>query len=201
MSAVLSDVAIQAINHVVLFKILKCVFVTAPSPSYLQTKHQYWCGFLDQGSLMHYARSKEYDLSQEFLGPTLAKGDECFGILDGKNLASYGWYSNKATDALDGLMVHFDNKHIYMYKGFTHPKYRGQRLHAIGMTMALKEYLNRGFRGLVSTVEWNNFESLKSVYRMGYQDFGTICVIRILDRYLIHCTKGCRDFGFWLEEN
>jgi hypothetical protein len=32
-----------------------------------------------------------------------------------------------------------------MYKGFTLKRYRGQRLHAIGMTRALEHYLSRGF--------------------------------------------------------
>jgi hypothetical protein len=99
-----------------------------------------------------------------------------------------------------------------MYRGFTHPGYRGQRLHAIGMTMALAAYRARGFKGLVSCVDVRNDASLKSCYRMGYHDFGAIYVMtlgrlfglrhppgRFLRYPIIHCTPGCKAFGFWLE--
>ncbi len=199
LSATLADLAIKAINRVVVFKVLKCVRIGAPSVDYLQTATRYRCGFLDRRVLLNYSRHPQYELPHEFVRNALAKGDECFGIMDGDVLASYGWYSNQPTDTPDGLTVHFDDKYIYMYNGFTHPDYRGQRLHAIGMTMALKEYLDRGFKGLVSTVDWNNFNSLKSVYRMGYEDFGEIYMITALGRDLIYRTRGCRDYGFALK--
>lgn len=41
------------------------------------------------------------------------------------------------------------------------------RLHGVGMSMALRHYLARGFKGLVSYVESTNFASLKSCSRMG----------------------------------
>jgi hypothetical protein len=85
-----------------------------------------------------------------------------------------------------------------MYKGYTHPKYRGRRLHAIGMTRALQAYQERAYKGLISYVESNNYSSLKSVYRMGYVDFGRIYVARIFGRYYLWATPGCRAFGFEL---
>ena len=77
------------------------------------------------------------------------------------------------------MTLHFSPEYVYMYKGFTHPNYRGQRLHAIGMNLALQEYLDRGYRGLVSYIESNNFSSLKSAYRVGYRDFGRVAVWKI----------------------
>jgi hypothetical protein len=82
-----------------------------------------------------------------------------------------------------------------MYKGFTHPQYRGQRLHAVGMNLALREYLNRGYRGLVSYVESNNFSSLKSVYRLGYRDIGSIAVWKAFGRPVMVRSRECRKFG------
>jgi hypothetical protein len=67
------------------------------------------------------------------------------------------------------------------------------------MTMALQAYLARGFRGLVSYVESNNFASLKSVVRMGYEIFGTIAVLKAFG---VHCTRasaGCRARGVRIE--
>ena len=96
-------------------------------------------------------------------------------------------------------MMHFNGQYIYMYKGLTPGNYRGQRLHAIGMTRALEAYLARGYKGIVSYVEWNNFGSLKSCYRMGYKDFGTVYVVRFFKHYFIHSGAGCDGYGFRLE--
>jgi hypothetical protein len=64
------------------------------------------------------------------------------------------------------------------------------------MTMALQHYLSRGSRGLVSYVESDNSDSLKSVFRMGYATFGSVYVMRIFGRYLTHSSPGCGRFGF-----
>ena len=86
-----------------------------------------------------------------------------------------------------------------MYKGFTSTNHRGKRLHAIGMTRALQSYLARGYRGIVSYVEWNNYASLKSCYRMGYRDFGNITIIGFGGHYLRHNDRGCEAMGFRVE--
>lgn len=194
----LADVAIRAIKRVLPFTVLRGLYVGVVDPAYLQANGRYRCGFLDRTALLQYCRH-EYELSEEFLQKALAKGDQCFGILDGDMLASYGWYSNHPTDVAEDLQLYFDRLYMYMYKGFTHSRYRGRRLHAIGMTMALKHYLDHGFKGLVSYVESNNLSSLKSVFRMGYRGFGSIYVVKVFGRYLIHCTRGCRDYGFGVE--
>ena len=168
--------------------------------------------FVDAADLERYATQPEYDLPQDFLRRAQAVGDECFAIRDGDVLAAYGWYSTSTNHFTDELTLHFSSDWVYMYRGFTHPAYRGRRLHAVGMTLALSAYRARGFKGLVSCVEARNQASLKSVYRMGYRDFGTIYGIRpgrllgirnphgrLLGRQLIYCTPGCRRFGFWLE--
>ena len=60
----------------------------------------------------------------------------------------------------------------------------GNASHAVGMTRALDEYLARGSKGILSYVEWNNFASLKSCYRMGYADFGKIYVLRLFGHFI-----------------
>jgi hypothetical protein len=139
-------------------------------------------------------------MPESFLDGALAKGDACYGILDGANLAAYGWYATTPT-AIDppDLRLHFNPEYVYMYKGFTHTRYRGQRLHAVGMTKALGAYLARGYKGMVSYVEANNFASLKSVYRMGYTDFGRITLARLAGRYLARSSQGCAPYGFRVE--
>ena len=51
--------------------------------------------FLTEEMLRRFGRDPENNMSKSFLEEALAKGDECYGILDGTRLASYGWYSTK----------------------------------------------------------------------------------------------------------
>lgn len=192
--------------------ILKCIYIDTVDPAFLTLDPKFDAGFLGADTLRPYAAQPEYDMPETFLHRALAAGDECFGIRHGSDLAAYGWYSTTANQFSDELKLHCSPSWVCMYRGFTHSRYRGQRLHAIGMTMALSAYLGRGFKGLVSCVDVKNEASLKSVYRMGYRDFGTIYGIkvghligmrrprgRLLNRQLILCTPGCRAFGFRLE--
>ena len=198
-SRAVGDVALGAVNRAVLLKVLKGVKIHEPNPAFLKCDPKYAGRFLDAATLRAFATRPEFELDAAFVEAALAKGDECYALVCGDDLAAYGWYSNKPTEIeVSGLEVHFDPSYMYMYKGFTHARHRGQRLHAIGMTRALQAYLARGYRGLVSYVEWNNFDSLRSCYRMGYDNFGDVYVTRLLGRYLVWTDAGCRTTGFTL---
>ena len=197
----LQDFALRGMNRFVSARILKGVRIETVHAEFLKCDKPYNGQFLSESLLAEITRNRpEYEMSERFLRQSFAKGDECYGFLDGSVLAAYGWYSNRPT-AIDapGMVLHFDDRYIYMYKGFTHVKYRGERLHAIAMTRALEAYLARGYKGILSYVEWNNFSSLKSCYRMGYADFGNIYLARLFGRYLTHADRGCARYGFRLE--
>jgi len=194
------DIAFRSLNKFVFFRVLKAMKVETINPEFLKCNENFRGLFLPEGMLRNFARNPEYELSDRFLDQAIEKGDECYGFLDGDVLAAYGWYSNKPTEAAwPGLVIHFNDQYIYMYKGFTHFNYRGHRLHAIGKTMALADYLARGYRGLVSYAEWNNFDSLRSNYRMGCTDFGNIYVAGGFNHYFVHSDVGCGRNGFGLE--
>ena len=180
------------------YRVLKGMMITQVHPDFLVGNDSYRYEFLKADALQAFARDPQYDMTPEFVEEALHKGDECFAVLDGDVLASYGWYSNVPTLISDELLLHFSRDYVYMYKGYTHPKYRGQRLHAIGMTRALQAYLERGYHGLISYVESHNYSSLKSVYRMGYVDIGRIYVARLFGRYRMLHTPRCRNYGFSL---
>lgn len=198
--ATLADLGVSAVNRVVFFKVLNGVTIQRVSPDFLDCPAGYRGAFLTETQLREVARSPEHGLTKSFLDEALAKGDECHGIFHGDTLASFGWYSTRATriDPPD-LEVSFATLYVYMYNGFTHPAHRGKRLHAIGMTQALAGYLSRGFRGFVSYVESTNYASRKSTVRMGYSEFGTIVIVRIAGRYLIHHGSGCAPYGFHIQ--
>jgi hypothetical protein len=188
---------LRAINSVVLFKILRGVWIERVDDAFLTCPERYTAGFLSEKRLRDFSRDPDNGMPESFLDEALSKGDECFALCEGGTLAAYGWYASTPTriDPPD-LLLQFSGEYVYMYKGFTHTRHRGKRLHAIGMTMALQHYLSRGSRGLVSYVESDNFDSLKSVFRMGYAAFGSVYVLRIFGRTLTYSSPGCGTFGF-----
>jgi ribosomal protein S18 acetylase RimI-like enzyme len=193
--AALQSVAQGALNRAVYVRVLKCVEITDVDPKYLTVDPRFEHRFLDADELQSFTGDPKFDLTPSFLEEALGKGDRCYGILEGDRLASFGWYSDKPTKILDDLEFQFDPRRVYMYKGYTDPDYRGQRLHAIGMSWALKLLRERGYDGLISYVEATNFDSLRSCYRMGYKDVGKIYFARAAGRYWIHTDASCRTYG------
>jgi hypothetical protein len=198
-SAAIHDLQQRAVNRVVPFQIMRGMTAVLPdiNPG-LFDPGSFRADFATREELL--ARTgDEYEMSPSFVRDALSKGDECFALYDGDRLASFGWYSNQPTLISDGLLLHFDPSWVYMYKGYTHPDYRGKRLHGIGMSLALRAYTERGSRGLISYVKSTNFQSLRSIERMGYRIFGDIYLARVLGRAVTWTTPSCKPYGFRLE--
>jgi acetyltransferase (GNAT) family protein len=194
------ELALRALNCVLLLKVLRTVFVNRPDPAFLNCPERYIAALLSEDMIRRLAEDPANEMSSQFVDEALARGDECYAICDGETLAAYGWYAPGPTPiGLDDLAVHFSPDCVYMYKAFTAERYRGQRLHAIGVTLALRHYLAKGYRGLVSCVEATNFDSLKSCYRMGYAVVGSVWLVRIPGRYFTWTSPGCRRLDFRVE--
>jgi hypothetical protein len=189
--------SLRAVNAVITLKILRAVYVEEPDREFLACPPGYRAAMLDATALRRAARQGGNELSPQFVEAALARGDQCLALCEGETIAAYGWYAAGPTPVgLPDLAVHFGREWIYMYKGFTHEAHRGRRLHAIGMTLALQHYRAAGCRGLVSYVEAENFDSLKSCFRMGYAVFGSVYIVKLLGRYFSWASPGCRRFAF-----
>src|SRR5262249_28103377 len=141
-------------------------------------------------------------MDAEFIDQALARGDRCYGAIDGDTIVAYGWYSTKPTPVTaisEDMVLHFDSAYAYMYRGYTLPAYRGKRLHGIGMARAMEAYVREGSRGLVSVVDAANFASLASCYRLGYRSFGQIICARIAGQYFTFATGGCEEYSFRID--
>ena len=193
LSACVHDLTKKSINRVLPFRMMSALKLTwdGIDKSFLETSAELEIGFVEDSRLWALADEDGHDLDREFLATALGKGDRCVGIWIGGRLASYGWYSRKPTRVDESLIFSFSPDWVYMYKGFTHHDFRGRRLHAIGMAYALDAH-RRESRGIVSYVESHNFASLKSCYRMGYQDIGRLCSAGLAGR---HITWGTGDCG------
>jgi hypothetical protein len=200
--ATVHDIAYRAANKLTETLVLKGMTLTMATvdPTFLKEGAEYQWGFLDRETLIRaLGQGAEKDMDAGFIERALAKGDRCYGALADGKIASYGWYSTLGTEVTSDLTLEFDPEWAYMYKGYTLPEFRGKRLHGMGMARAMKAYSDEGKKGLISYVESANFASLKSCYRMGYVDIGTIFCVKVGGSYLIHATKGCEAYGFRLE--
>ena len=195
------DVLVRSMNRFVYLKSFQCIVIERVNPEFSTLPAHLNYVRLEGTRLCLFGGVKENELPEGFVRDALAKGDECYAILDGNTLASYGWYSKTPTLVDRDLRLHFNPQYVYRYKGFTSEPYRGQRLHAIGMMLGLNEYLNRGFKGLVAYVESNNFNCLKSCYRVGYKNCGHMRVLRLAGRYFIQNRQSCIDYGLELQTN
>jgi hypothetical protein len=115
----------------------------------------------------------------------------CFAALDGQRLAAYCWYALASPDA----------KHVYpadvacMADGFTHPDYRGQRLHGTAKVVALQQLADRGVRKLLSLAHWTNRASLRSSARIGCIGLGRLLVISLGSRTVMITPRRARNLG------
>jgi hypothetical protein len=159
---------------------------------------------VEAAEMRRYVDDPENVLTHRLIDDATAKGDRCFAICDDAgDLMSYGWYSTRPTRLMEipgEPILHFDPAYAYMYHGYTRPEHRGRRLHAYGMAAALMECTRTGLHGLVSYVVSSNFSSLKSCYRMGYQTFGHLVMLKVGSRHVWRATHGCKKYGFHVEE-
>ena len=199
--ATVYDIGYRGVNRLLLYHTFRGIWISFPNlnKKYLEAPPQFQARFLSQEEIASLVSDPEGHVSEQFAEIALAKGDMCYGIFDGQHLASFGWYSQKPTLLQPRLTLHFDPSYVYMYNGYTFPEYRGQRLHAVGMSRALKAFSDRGCKGLVSVVESNNLESLRSCYRMGYKDFGILRAVGLFDKLWTFHSRGCEAFSFRLE--
>jgi hypothetical protein len=90
-------------------------------------------------TLMRAAQDPGLELDAGFVREALARGDRCFGALQGERLLSYAWRSLGDAPARDGMWVRVAPPCHYAYKAFTLPEWRGKRLH-IAVSLASDEH-------------------------------------------------------------
>ena len=152
--------------------------------------------FLTPDEVATFAQDPQYDFKESLVEKAQQGTDLCFaGFVDGQ-LASYGWYSLTPEVPADdfGLKMTVPSNAAYMHNGFTHPDFRGRRLHGIGMGRALLAMADRGIDALLSDVDWANHASLKSCRRLGYDFLGNLYAVGRPFRFSI-APRAARSLG------
>lgn len=175
------------------YRALRCMTLSLENvnPSLLETPGGLFVKFLSAtefGSLPNATQLIPEDAVRE----RAQRGDWACVVLDGERIAAYGWYSHDPCPIDEVYDFHFDRRFVYMYDGFTDPAYRGRKLHAVGMAHAVRKVTAGGSVGLVSYVEADNFASLRSVKRLGYEVFGSCRSLRLFGADFAFASSGCR---------
>jgi ribosomal protein S18 acetylase RimI-like enzyme len=157
------------------------------------------CRFLDPEEIRSFSSDPTNDLSGEMADRAAGLRDLCFASVSKENgrLAAYGWYALECIEPEHnvGVAMSYPSDVAHMYKGFTHPNFRGKRLHGVLMAMALRELGSRGVTKLVSVVSWTNWPSLRSCDRLGYVVLGTIVVLDPGGRLILHVPSAGKRLG------
>ena len=135
--------------------------------------------FLTADEVATWAEDPQYAFKESLVDKAQFGSDLCFAAFVDGTLASYGWYTVSPEVPADdfGLMMSVPQNAAYMHNGFTHPDFRGRRLHGIGMGRALHALADRGIDALLSDVDWANHASLRSCRRLGYDFLGNLYAI------------------------
>lgn len=148
--------------------------------------------FLSAEEVESFVPSPEYHLRLDNADRIRGGRDFCYAALakDGR-LAAYGWYAIERIEAehCAGAELQLPPGVAYMYKGFTHPDFRGARLHGAGMGGALKALGTRGVTSLIAIVHWANYASLRSCKRLGYDAIGHLVTWKLRGPLHVHVPK------------
>lgn len=154
--------------------------------------------FLTEAEVRKFAENPILDLDKSYVDESLANGDQCLAILDGDNLASYGWAGTGPTKITGEFNLNVTSDWVYMYRGFTNPAYRGRRLQGIGMAHAVKTFAAQGYKGITSIVASTNAASLKSCERSGYSHKSRIYLVGHRNHFFAFHTAGGDAIEAWV---
>jgi len=108
--------------------------------------------------------------------------DYCFGVFDKSELAGYCWVAkqniepkhNQGSHPKTGVALSFGSGTGYVYKAFTHPHWRGQKVLSRLLGFAAQELERCGIERFITTTDWDNHSALRAFERSGFENIGKI---------------------------
>jgi methionyl-tRNA formyltransferase/RimJ/RimL family protein N-acetyltransferase len=96
----------------------------------------------------------------------------CFGAFSGERLVAVCWYALRPYHHSDGVYACFSPEWICGYGLWIHPDHRGGGIRPQIVRTALEYAHSIGRRGILAAIDWNNFASIRSGLKLGYQAVG-----------------------------
>lgn len=197
-SGVLFHLLYRTVNRFTRLRIFRAAILEASAPigAQLARLGPYRHGMFTPEELKRFTDNPENDLTPDFLDYAAAQGDTCYAVLDGDELVSYCWNSDKPTAIEDDLRMEFRNGYIYRYKEFTRPSYRGRRLSTYARAEALCSVADSGVQGYAGYVEIDNFVCYRALERAGHRFPGFIVIFGKGPTPWIWHSQQAKDWGF-----
>lgn len=153
--------------------------------------------FLSAEEVRAFSPEAEGSLPPAMADRIAAGNDFCFAALAGPRLAAFGWFAlgNIEPEHNAGTALSYPADVAYMYNGFTVPDFRGQRLHGLVKALGLRALADRGASKLLSTVDWTNWSSLRSNFRLGCIDLGRTGAVRLGRFHLGYYPRAAKRLG------
>lgn len=136
--------------------------------------------FLAESDVRELARDSANDLSADMAGRIAGGCDFCFAAFSGDRVASYAWFALGSIEAEhhrgpqpnSGVAVSFPAHVAFMYKGFTHPSFRGRKLYGAVVGRGLIGLQDQEVDTLLSTMDWSNVAARAALARIGFVGVG-----------------------------
>jgi len=137
---------------------------------------------LTSDDIVRYGEDSATDLDARMASRVDSGIDYCFGAFDQSELAGYCWVArqniepkhNQADHPKTGTALSFGKDTGYVYKAFTRPEWRGQKVFPRVLGFASCELNRLGIRRLISTTDWMNHSAIRAFERSGFEIVGKV---------------------------
>ena len=146
-----------------------------------------------------FAQDPNVEMTPAFADECLARGDYCFGVLCGDELAAYDWRGlGRPVPLSSDLEAHYAYPgQVYGFAMYTRPEFRGLHLQFYNVHRADARLLAEGHTHTVGYVALQNFASVRNLSRLKGQVFvGLAGYLRIFGHYVTFRSPGARRYGF-----
>ncbi|MBU2863975.1 GNAT family N-acetyltransferase [Reinekea forsetii] len=96
----------------------------------------------------------------------------CFIARKNEKLVGIDWFAIEPYQHSPGVMACFKERWVCEYGLWLHPSCRGQGVRRLILNAAMPMIHERGKEGIVVGIFWNNFASIRSSIKLGYQQKG-----------------------------
>lgn len=96
----------------------------------------------------------------------------CFGAFYNDIFVGLGWYALEAYHHGSGIYACFSDDWICGYGAWVHPEHRGLGIRKLIVAAAMSYAKSIGRAGIIAAIDWNNFPSIRSGEKIGYQYIG-----------------------------
>lgn len=151
---------------------------------------------LERDELVAFSRDPSLGFSESFVAQAYARGDVCFGYLDGGTLVAYTWIGTQPMPTAPGLWVRFGDGYSYSYKALTLPSHRGRHLQECLVHRSERWRMAQGSRYNIGYIDTTNFASIVADRRYGNRAVGYAGYCSWFGRAIPFRSPGVKACGF-----